>query len=156
MPERDLPLVSTWLALPHVTRWWGDPAASERAVREHRIEDSALLCVDDDPVGYVCWQVLDEGELERVGLSDLPKTLVDIDIFIAQPSAIGRGIGSEALAQLCRHLHRKGVALAGIAASPQNQAACRAYKKVGFQPFRAFYEAGQVWHYMTKALSAAA
>ena len=57
MPERDLSLVATWLELPHVARCWGYPADSEEAVREHRVEDSALICLDIVPVGYMCWQI---------------------------------------------------------------------------------------------------
>ena len=77
-------------------------------------------------------------------------------LFIGQLAATGRGVGSEALNQLCHRLHRKGVALVGIAASPDNRAACRAYEKVGFRSFRPFREGGQEWNYLTKALDAAA
>jgi aminoglycoside 6'-N-acetyltransferase len=156
VPERDLPLVSSWLKLPHVSRWWGDPADSEKAVREHHARDSALICLDAVPKGYLCWQVPTRQELELVGLADLPADVVDIDIFIGELSATGRGLGSEALNQLCCQLRRNAVALAGIAASPENAAACRAYEKAGFRCFRPFREAGQDWNYLTKALNAAA
>jgi len=138
-----------------VARWWGDPAESEQAVREHREEDSALICVDSAPVGYLCWQIPARQELEAVGLADLPCDLVDIDIFIGRLDAMGRGVGPEALTQLCHRLRRKGVTLVGIAASPENRAACLAYEKVGFQPFRHFHEGGREWNYLTKALIAA-
>lgn len=155
VPERDLSLVATWLKLPHVARWWGDPADSEKAVREHHEEDSALICVDTVPIGYLCWQIPTRQELERVVLAGLPDGLVDIDIFIGQLSATGRGVGSEALNQLCRHLCKTGVAVVGIAASPANLPACRAYEKVGFRSFRLFQAGGQEWDYLTKALNAA-
>jgi len=138
-----------------VARWWGDPAESEQAVRDHREGDSALICVDNVPVGYLCWQIPARQELEDVALAGLPVDLVDIDIFIGQLAATGRGVGSEALNQLCRRLRRKGVTLVGIAASPDNPAACRAYEKVGFRFFRRFHEGGRAWDYLTKALDAA-
>jgi hypothetical protein len=31
-PDRDLALIGAWLARPHVSRWWGDPAHA-RGVR---------------------------------------------------------------------------------------------------------------------------
>ena len=156
VPERDLSLVGTWLRLPHVARWWGHPDYSEKAVREHREEDSALIYLEGVPVGYLCWQIPTRRELELVGLADLPDDLVDIDIFIGPLAATGRGIGSEALNQLCYQLGQKGVALVGIAASPGNLAACRAYEKIGFRSCRPFHDGGQEWNYLTKALNAAA
>ena len=156
VPERDLSLVTEWLRLPHVTRWWGDPAVSEAAVREHRVGDSALILFQAVPVGYLCWQTPTRQELQVAGLDDLPFDLVDIDIFIGEFAATGRGVGSGALSQLCDKLRRQGVRLVGMAAATENRAACRAYEKAGFRSYRRFREGGEDMNYFTKALHAAA
>lgn len=155
-PERDLPLVAEWLRRPHVTRWWGNPSDSLTAVREHRVKDSALICLGSVPVGYLCWQIPTRPELEVAGLADLPRDLVDVDIFIGESTATGHGVGSEALNQLCDELRRRGVRLVGLAAAAQNRAACRAYEKAGFRHYRHFREGGGNMNYFTKALRAAA
>lgn len=155
-PKDDLPMVEDWLQRPHVARWWGDPEEAIAEIRKHPAPTSALILVGSTPIGYLCWQVPTHQELLDAGLADLPSILVDIDIMIGEPSALGHGLGPEALSQLLARLHDEGVQIVGMATADSNQRARRAFEKVGFRLFRAFTESGEQMRYLTKMLNAAA
>lgn len=154
-PTRDLSTLAAWLQRPHVARWWGDPDQALSAVREHSIATEALIELDAQPVGYLCWQRLSPGELSRAGLSDLPSDLIDVDILIGEPDALGRGVGPEALSQLLARLRADGVEVVGLAAATTNLRALKAYDKAGFRVFRDFRDAGQDMRYLVKILNTA-
>ena len=155
-PKGDLPIVEKWLKHPHVARWWGDPTETIDAVRNHDSSTSALIMVDSTPIGYLCWQIPTPQELADAGLTDLPEYLVDIDIMIGEPSALGRGYGPKALSQLLVKLRDEGVQIVGMATSESNQRARKAFKKLGFRLFRTFTESGEKMRYLTRVLHAAA
>ena len=149
-------MVEEWLKRPHVARWWGDPKDTIVAIRKHSAPNSALILVDSTPVGYLCWQILTHQELVDAGLADLPANLVDIDIMIGEPTALGHGHGPEALSQLLAKLHREGVRNVGMATAESNQRAGIAFEKAGFRLFRTFTESGEKMRYLTKVLNAGA
>jgi aminoglycoside 6'-N-acetyltransferase len=151
---RDLPRLRVWLDRPHVTRWWGDPEQTMVAIREHAPADHALIAVAARPVGYLCWQRLPPEELAAAGLGDLPADLIDVDILIGEPDAVGRGVGPQALTLLLDHLRAAGRTSVGMAAAAANPRARRAYEKAGFRLFRAFQEAGQDYDYLVQSLQA--
>lgn len=155
-PERDLSLISTWLSRPHVARWWGAPSQALSELRRHDAEESALILLDSEPVGYLCWQSPPRSDLNEAGLADLPDDLIDVDIMIGEPSALGRGVGPEALRQLFDRLRDRGVRLVGLATAHANERAISAYAKVGLRPYRDFVELGERYRYFTKSLSDAA
>ena len=99
-PGRDLKRVGAWLRQPEVERWWGPADVAQAAVAGHDPHDSALIAADGEPVGYLAWQVPTRQELLDAGLADLPADLVDIDILVGEPAAMGRGTGAQALAGL--------------------------------------------------------
>jgi len=155
-PDRDLKTLEPWLHRPHVTRWWGDAEQAIAAVRQHPASTSALIAVDQRPVGYLCWQIPTEEELSAAGLDDLPQDIIDVDIMIGEPDTLGRGVGPEALSQLLGMLLTQGVQVVGLATAVANKRALRAYDKAGFRFFRDFYEAGEDMRYLVKTLHAAA
>jgi aminoglycoside 6'-N-acetyltransferase len=154
-PSRDLPILAVWLRHPHVARWWGDPEQALAAARQHPVAMEALIELDAQPVGYLCWQRPPQEELAAAGLSDLPKGLVDVDILIGEPDALGQGVGPEALTQLLAMLRADGVRIVGLAADTANLRALKAYTKAGFRPFRDFHEAGTEMRYLVQTLAAA-
>lgn len=101
-PARDLTLVSEWLRRHHVSQWWGEPSNALRELRGRTAETATLIKLAGQPVGYLCWQAPSDSELQDAGLSDLPRGLIDVDIMIGELSAVGRGVGPEALRQLFR------------------------------------------------------
>lgn len=154
-PDRDLSLVTAWLHRSHVARWWGDPEQVLAAVRQHPVATEALINVNGRPVGFVCWQTPPREELEAAGLSDLPDDLVDIDILIGEPDALGQGIGPAALSHVLARLRAEGVRLVGLGTAVANRHALRAFEKAGFRPFRDFQEGGQDMRYLLQTLNTA-
>ena len=154
-PTRDLSMLADWLQLPHVAHWWGDPEQALSAVQQHPVATEALIEADAQPVGYLCWQTPRQEELAAAGLSDLRGDLVDVDILIGEPDALGQGIGPEALSQLLAKLRADGVRVVGLAADLRNRRALKAYEKAGFRPFRDFEEGGQDMRYFVQTLNSA-
>lgn len=152
-PDRDLSLVATWLHRPHVAYWWGDPEQALAALRQHPVATQALINVDARPVGFVCWQTPPQEELAAAGLSDLPADLVDVDILIGEPDALGQGVGPAALRQVLARLRAEGVRVVGLATALTNLPALRAYEKAGFRPFRDFLEAGHDMRYLVQTIN---
>ena len=139
---RDLPLLERWLQTPHVSRWWGAPEAHLATLSQRSNDTHALVSAAGRAVGYLCWQTPSKAELASPGLADLPERLVDIDILIGEPDALGSGIGERALDLLLARLRRAGAEYAGAATSNGNLAAIRVFEKVGFRLFRTFEEVG--------------
>lgn len=138
-PDRDAWRLQGWLRQPHVAPWWGDAGlAMDDAVRRSP-ETCAVILADGLPVGYLCWQPLSPEERETAGLTDLPGRLVDIDILIGEPAAIGRGVGPRALGLVLDRLRGDPLATwAGVGTAVANQRAIRAFEKAGFRPVREF------------------
>ena len=147
-----LPVVEDWLKRPHVERWWGDPNEAIAAIQKHPGSSSAIIYWGSAPIGYLCWQVPAREELAEAGLADLPEHLVDIDIMIGEPTALGRGLGPEALSRLFTRLRAEGVRMVGIATADANRRARRAFEKAGFQLFRVFSESGEEMRYLVTHL----
>lgn len=155
-PERDLPLISTWLDRPHITRWWGESGEALSELRAHHAETVAVIGLDGRPVGLLCWQTPSPSELSQAGLADLPSDLIDIDIMIGEADVQGQGVGPEALRLLFERLRAQGTTLVGVATATANRRAMSAYAKVGLQPYRDFVELGERYRYFIKHLPDAA
>lgn len=150
LEAQDMALVAEWLGRDHVARWWGDPSEALAAIREHDAEATAIIAADGRPVGLICWQAPSASELAEAGLSDLPSNLIDVDIMIGEPEALGRGIGPAALGQLFEQMRARGVDLIGMAAALANTRSLAAIAKAGLLPFRDFTENGVPYRYFTQ------
>jgi aminoglycoside 6'-N-acetyltransferase len=109
-------------AAPEVARWW-DPAPDGWPLdREPDLEKLALL-VDGEVVGYVqFWEEPDPAGRHA-----------DVDIFVG-PAAQGRGLGTEAMRTVVRHLiEDRGHHRITLATSVDNARAIHVYEKVGFR-----------------------
>jgi aminoglycoside 6'-N-acetyltransferase len=119
--EDDEPELRRIHATPEVSRWWGAPDEGF----PHEEPEATRLAI--------------EVEARVVGLIQFSEELdpkyrhASIDLFL-DPAVHGRGIGSEALRRVVRHLiddrshHRLTIDPAAA-----NTAAIRAYEKVGFR-----------------------
>jgi len=137
--ESDMQRLLGWLRLPHVAEWWGDAREELRANLTRSPDTNALIVEDGVPVGFLCWGRPPQSELEGAALTDLPEDLVDVDIMIGEPDALGRGVGPRALGLLLHRLKADAsVAFVGIGTAISNERAIRAYEKAGFRPFREF------------------
>jgi hypothetical protein len=138
--EEDGPLIERWLRREHVRRWWGDPDETlhEIAARGDKLRQ-AIIEADGTSVGLVLWGHPPRAELDAAGLLDVPETVVDIDIMIGEPDALGRGIGTEALRLVAvTALADPAVPHLIAAASAGNDASLRAFAKAGFRVNRVF------------------
>jgi aminoglycoside 6'-N-acetyltransferase len=130
--QSDLPDLMRWLDDAEVRQFYGDPPASEAAAREDYLE------VDVNPV----WRFVIEEDGRGVGEiqyhhaypgSDYAWS-AGIDIFIGDPDARDRGVGTEAIRTMLRFLfEEKRVHRATIDPEVANARAIRAYEKAGFR-----------------------
>jgi aminoglycoside 6'-N-acetyltransferase len=109
-------------ALPEVARWWDEPADD---FPESDDSDSTRLVIEVD--GTVAGLI-------QFGEENEPKYRhAAIDIFL-DPGFHGRGIGTEAVRRVSRHLiDERGHHRITIDPAADNAAAIRAYEKVGFR-----------------------
>ncbi|MGW5716878.1 GNAT family N-acetyltransferase [Amycolatopsis sp. NPDC003865] len=112
------------LATPEVARWWGDP--------DHETE--GLYTVEE---GYAVYAIeLGEtvvGVIQSCEELDPQYRHAGIDISV-HPGFHGRGIGTDALRTLARHLFEEGHHRLTIDPAAANETAIRVYTKVGFRP----------------------
>lgn len=147
-PVRHVEILADWLHRPHVRRWWGDPGVALELAIGRSPDSHALIVLDGEPTGYLCWHELSQEDAGQSGLSGLPRGLVDIDICIGEPGEVGRGVGSAALVLLLERLRERDVSAAGVGTSVENRRAIRAFEKAGFRFFREFADPlyGPCWY----------
>lgn len=140
----DYRLLVRWRAEPHVHEWWDpdDPAPTLAEVIDHygprvRGEDETTACiieVDDRPAGYLQFYrwlpyLVEEPTIDIGADVDT----YGIDIHIGEPDLIDHGIGSRAVALVCRHLEADlGASWIALTTEVANHRAQRAYEKAGF------------------------
>ena len=148
LEDADLPQVEAWLRADHVAEWWRDPleiaVEKRRAALEGRRDvDHYVILVDERPVGLIQtylvadhpeWGELIEAEPEAAG----------VDLFVGDPSAVGRGLGSEILRVFTRSIvfARPGTTAAVATVEEANRRSWRAFEKAGFRHVRDVEEDG--------------
>jgi aminoglycoside 6'-N-acetyltransferase len=126
--------------LPEIVRWWdvpdpGFPWTDDSESTRWTIE------VDGAVAGLIQFWEEDEPKYRHA----------NVDVFL-DPSLHGRGLGTEAVRQVVRHLvEERGHHRITIDPAVDNAAAIRAYEKVGFKPVGVMrnYErnvGGEGWH----------
>ncbi|MFF2774434.1 GNAT family N-acetyltransferase [Streptomyces sp. NPDC058052] len=139
----DVPALAAVRATPEVRARWrgGDDLAGEVAAD---LEDPGTRCLtirhEGRIVGMIQWYSEDEPDYRHAG----------IDLFL-DPSVHGRGLGTDAVRALARHLvDDHGFHRLVIDPAADNAAAIRCYEKAGFRPVGVMrqYERGEdgTWH----------
>jgi aminoglycoside 6'-N-acetyltransferase len=121
--DDDVPALAEIRATPEVTAWWGEEEDVAGAVAEE-LDHTFVIEVDGRIAGAIQWNEEDDPMYRHAGM----------DIYL-DPSVTGRGLGTDAVRTLARHLvsdlgHHRLV----IDPAAHNTAAIRAYEKVGFKP----------------------
>ena len=141
--ETDIPELARIRAAPEVLRWWRGGDDMTAAVADDLAQQDVETFVIEHQgrvAGAIQWQAETEPDYEHA----------NIDIYV-DPSLHGRGLGSDAIRTLARHLladrgHHRLV----IDPAAANAAAIRCYAKVGFRPVGVMrnYERGTdgTWH----------
>lgn len=137
----DLPLIERWLHADHVRSTWGDPDANLRLLCEPPANGNgrAIIEADGRKVGLVLWQHPTREELEVAGLTDIPTSVIDIDIMIGELDDVGRGLGPSAISLVAKAaLSDPTVPFVMACARLDNFASQRAFAKAGFRKDREF------------------
>lgn len=137
----DFPLIERWLRADRVQQYWGDPGENIRQLRDAPGAGHwrAVIEADGRKVGLVLWQHPTREELDVAGLSDVPESVIDIDIVIGEREAVGRGVGSAALRLVAENaLTDTAVPFVIGCTRHDNLASLRAFAKAGFRRDREF------------------
>ncbi|MEV6203351.1 GNAT family protein [Streptomyces sp. NPDC051771] len=142
VPE-DVPALAAIRATPEVrARWRGEDDLAGEVASDLEDPDTRCLTIwlADRIVGMIQWYAEDEPDYRHAG----------IDLFL-DPSAHGRGLGTDAVRALARHLvDDHGFHRLVIDPAADNAAAIRCYEKAGFRPVGVMrqYERGAdgTWH----------
>ncbi|MES0883326.1 GNAT family N-acetyltransferase [Roseibium sp. SCP14] len=140
--EKDLPLLSEWLARPHWREWWGDPETELGYIKD-MIEgrDTTrpfIFQLNGTDKGYIqVWFVKDQQDSDWIReypwLELLPRNAVGVDLSLADQDELSKGIGTEVLRAFVRKLRREGYDRILIDPDPENLRAVKAYRKAGFR-----------------------
>jgi RimJ/RimL family protein N-acetyltransferase len=137
-------MLHEWLQRPHVRRWWG-PRESFDDVVEHYLPaiegddptDLYLALLDGRAVGFVqTYLVADYPEF--AALTGCSVGVAGVDLFLADASLTGRGLGSELLRLFVDDVVFARPTTVACIADPQveNVASVRAFEKAGFEVVR--------------------
>jgi RimJ/RimL family protein N-acetyltransferase len=95
--------------------------------------------VDGRKVGIVLWQHPTREELDVAGLSDIPTSVIDVDIMIGEFDALGQGLGSSVIRLVAEvALSDPTVPFVMACARLDNLPSQRAFAKAGFRKDREF------------------
>ena len=145
----DEALIERWIKQPEIQRWWGDAASAFAEVRLAQESPSAIcriVTVNGEPAGY--GHAIDAGLWGHSLPEGLKPGTWDVDLFIAEPAARGRGAGEMALRALVDEVFATTMALAvSVFVSVRNEAAVRIYEKAGFHWVRIWEDPvfGPMW-----------
>jgi aminoglycoside 6'-N-acetyltransferase len=135
MVARDMPMVQSWLAKPHVAKWWHYPETLEYVGGDLGHPDLAqfIVSLEDRPFAYLqCYRMSDW----HAGFGPQPEGTRGLDQFIGEADMVGCGHGSAFIAAFIDRLFACGVPRIVIDPRPDNPRAIRAYEKAGFQKVR--------------------
>lgn len=146
--DQDTEMLLGWLATPEVRKWWGDPEAELKLIKNSKGSgtgdaDCYIVKIDNTPTGFIqSWDPdkLDEKWLlEEPWLRDVQSGALGIDIFIGEPNMIGKGVGSRIISEFCKKLFSDGANRLLIDPDAKNERAIRAYAKVGFTTYDEYW-----------------
>jgi aminoglycoside 6'-N-acetyltransferase len=144
MSRDDFGLLATWLAAPHVERWWReDPSPEAIEARYGPTLDGGdpteLFIVEHDgaPVGMIQRYLnLDDPDWAgALGASGAPLDSAGIDYLIGHPALIGQGLGTDMIGRFVTDTWVRYTEIAAIVVtvSAENDRSWRALEKVGFE-----------------------
>jgi aminoglycoside 6'-N-acetyltransferase len=132
MTADDLPMIKRWLAEPHVSQWWGDPAEQYELVSGDLDEpamDQYIVSADGRDFGYLqCYDLT----AWNSGFGEQPKGTRGIDLFIGETDMIERGHGSAMIRAFVDERLKRGAPRVVTDPDPENLRALRAYEMAGF------------------------
>lgn len=129
-------MLAGWLGKPHMTEWWGDPAAGLAEIEE-AMQDAAtmpmIVELDGRAIAYL--QSYDPHMEDDHPYRDQPAGTLGLDISIGPEDCVGIGHGSAILRRFADDLLTAGTPRLVVDPDPRNARAIRAYEKAGFAAF---------------------
>ncbi|MGR3502768.1 GNAT family N-acetyltransferase [Pseudaestuariivita sp.] len=132
MTADDVPMLRTWLATPHVARWWdGEPPPTEADRQDPRVA-RWIVSLGGHPFAYM--QDYTVHGWPDHHFAHLPKGSRGIDQYIGDAALLGQGHGPAFVAQRVAALVAGGAPAVATDPHPDNARAIAAYRKAGFAP----------------------
>jgi aminoglycoside 6'-N-acetyltransferase len=144
LTRADFPVVSQWLAQPHVARWWRQAHSLEAvegeygpAVDGRDPTDVFIVEHDGRPVGLIQRYRLDaNADWQKVlAPTGTPQDALSIDYLIGDEDLTGRGLGPRMIADCVAEGWQLHPDLSAVVVPVQqaNRASWRALEKAGFE-----------------------
>ena len=111
LDRSDFPMLSTWLAAPHVATWWREDHDLIRIEAKYGPcvagdEPTEVFVIESDgkPIGLIQrYRIDDYPDWERaVAVGSVPENAVGIDYLIGIETLLGRGLGPLIIDQFVR------------------------------------------------------
>jgi RimJ/RimL family protein N-acetyltransferase len=148
MEADDLRLLHEWLQREHVRTWWSKHETYEDVVEHYlpAIEgreptDLYLILLDGRAIGFIQTYLVSDYP-EYAALVRVGEHVAGVDLFIADSTLTGKGVGSEALHAFTRDVVFSRDTTIACVADPdvRNVASIRAFEKAGFSVVREFLD----------------
>jgi RimJ/RimL family protein N-acetyltransferase len=148
MTADDLRLLHEWLQRDHVRRWWSGRETYGEVVEHYlpaidgrKPTDLYVILVDERPAGLVQTYLVSDYPHYR-DLVDVEEGVAGVDLFLADESLTGRGLGSRVLAMFVDEVVFAAHSTKACVADPdaENRASIRAFEKAGFRVVREFVD----------------
>jgi aminoglycoside 6'-N-acetyltransferase len=145
LTRSDFAMVATWLAEPHVRRWWNHDVTEEAVERDFgrsadgdEPSEDHVAMLDGQPIGllqYARFADYPEYLDELSPVYDVPDGAVSIDYLIGDPSLVGRGLGTAMIRAFVTRVWRTDAAASCIVVpvNTANEASWRALLAAGFR-----------------------
>jgi aminoglycoside 6'-N-acetyltransferase len=143
MVSADLSLLQRWLCQPHVMEWWrGEPKDLAAVEAKYR------PCIDGDdptelfvitesgrPIGMIQRYLMADEDEWSTAFADIldVSNAAGIDYLIGEPDAVGRGIGTAAIAMFVESIFQwRPVGSIVVTVQQSNPASWRVLERTGF------------------------
>lgn len=140
----DFPLLSDWLATPHVARWWDDDPSPDAIENDYGgcvegTEPAEVFIVRCDGAAVGLIQRYRIGAYpqylgEIAAVVDIPADAASIDYLVGPPDALGKGLGTAMIAAFVARTWQDYPATPSIVVPvhADNRASWRALERAGF------------------------
>ncbi len=144
LDHSDFPMLSAWLAAPHVATWWREDHDLTRIEAKYGPcvagdEPTEVFVVESDgkPIGLIQrYRIEDYPDWERaVAVGSAPENAVGIDYLIGIETLLGRGLGPLIIDQFVREAWSRYPDAPAVVADvlQANRRSWRALEKGGFE-----------------------
>ena len=148
MTRDDLSLVHEWHQRPHVQEWWVERRTLEETETHYlpTIEgdeptDHYIALLDGEPLGLIQTYLVSDYQ-DYAALIAEGEGTAGVDLYIADTSNLGRGLGTEMLRRFVEEIVFARPETLAVTADPskRNAASIRAFEKAGFRVVREFHD----------------